>query len=773
MAFLGLTGAADIPSLEEIYVDQTASRSLALPYSSSQQQSAVDAVLASDCVLVIGDSGIGKSTLLTVAALRCLRGGGIPFFLELASLETMLVEAARGRMTSGGLRLDAIFGLIRNELEFFGLQVERVGIEQVLEKHKVLLLLDGLNELRDDRLRNMILSVIPTWRSRWPLLRVVVSSTAYIVDEGTVAPPHTMGVLRLTPLGFEQAAVFLDTFVRVTRPDLTAKARDDMWQPALRRLRRNPEVFGYPLYLTAIAVTLISGTFISRDEDLHSSFDVMKRIARWLSEHQSETIQQDISSVDLYRAISCIAYYLATSDLRPRVTAGLHDVVAAVTRALPDLSARVDVDTVITEIATRGGLIRKRWGDITMLELLRDFFACQYLATHHDDNDAPTWRGWISRGLSVRENQGMLRFLPLALLENSGTIAVRELYDSVVSAIENMPLDSACEVTAALTRPLRDLSLRGFLISELSDKWRAAIADLAVSVDAAESGSNIPLTSRVSLATASAMSNQPAADEFRSQVIWFRSPEPFVIGGQAVNPLQPNFDEDAAPWELTPRKVLVQPFGIGKYPVTVVEFEEFVDVGGYEDPHYWSTDAQTWIQRFGWRKPLDWELQLTDRSSPVTGVSFYEAAAYAAWVNASQHRGRLLTELEWEYAARHGHQTRFPWGDSISYGDKAEANWAGAGLRLKTPVGLFRQFGTVDGVQDMVGNVEEWCTDEWNADQEIYQHVGVEGKRVVKGGSCIRYRRLCRPAYRSRVLAWTRYHTLGFRLGFALESSNG
>jgi formylglycine-generating enzyme required for sulfatase activity len=377
----------------------------------------------------------------------------------------------------------------------------------------------------------------------------------------------------------------------------------------------------------------------------------------------------------------------------------------------------------------------------------------------------PVWRDWLRRSLSVRESHGLLRLLPLALLENAGTEAVREFYDAAVAGVESMPLDSACEVIAVLTRPLRDLSLRGFPILELSDKWKNAIAKLTLDVDALSYTAGIPLASRVSLASADALSRRLPVEKF-TRIVQFSRPDPFIIGAQAGDQSRPNFDMDAAPWERVPQEVTVQPFGIAVFPVTVAEYEQFVEGGGYQSEIYWSDNGLQTLRSNDWSQPLDWEQQLTSPSCPVTGVSYFEAQAYASWASKVHVGCRLLTEAEWEYAARHGLSTRFPWGDELTYGNSAEANLAGAGLRLKTPVGLFARYGTADGVQDMIGNVEEWCADKWSADQVEYEHIGLEGKFVVKGGSCIRYRRLCRPAYRSRVLAWARYHTLGFRLGF-------
>jgi ergothioneine biosynthesis protein EgtB len=82
--------------------------------------------------------------------------------------------------------------------------------------------------------------------------------------------------------------------------------------------------------------------------------------------------------------------------------------------------------------------------------------------------------------------------------------------------------------------------------------------------------------------------------------------------------------------------------------------------GGYQDFRYWLGEGFELVQKEKWEAPLYWlkqekdwyrftlhGLQPVDLDAPVTHVSFYEAAAYAAWAGQ-----RLLTEFEWEVASQ-------------------------------------------------------------------------------------------------------------------------
>ena len=113
-------------------------------------------------------------------------------------------------------------------------------------------------------------------------------------------------------------------------------------------------------------------------------------------------------------------------------------------------------------------------------------------------------------------------------------------------------------------------------------------------------------------------------------------------------------------------KVYLEPFRLASRPVTNGEYLEFIEAGGYTDPQHWLSDGWALILEEGRQAPLYWDLdagepcQMTlsalrplDENEPVCHLSYYEAAAYAAW------RGkRLPTEWEWEAAAVHASRGR-------------------------------------------------------------------------------------------------------------------
>lgn len=114
---------------------------------------------------------------------------------------------------------------------------------------------------------------------------------------------------------------------------------------------------------------------------------------------------------------------------------------------------------------------------------------------------------------------------------------------------------------------------------------------------------------------------------------------------------------------------------------------------------------------------------------PVTGVTWHQAAEYAAAVNK-----RLPTEQEWEKAARGSKGNLYPWGNAF---DPKFANIEkGLGTQL-SKVGQFRKGVSIYGAMDMSGNALEW-THDWYRIYDGNNDVTIEyGNiyRVLRGGS--------------------------------------
>jgi formylglycine-generating enzyme required for sulfatase activity len=155
---------------------------------------------------------------------------------------------------------------------------------------------------------------------------------------------------------------------------------------------------------------------------------------------------------------------------------------------------------------------------------------------------------------------------------------------------------------------------------------------------------------------------------------------------------------------------------------------------------------------------------------PVVNVSWEDVHQYVAWLSRLTGKEyRLLTEAEWEYAARAGTNTRFSWGNEPGAAN-ANCSDCGSTWSLQTaPVGSFKP--NAFGLHDVLGNVWEWVEDSWH---ENYQGAPRDGSawlkdgnpnyRVIRGGSWHNESELIRVAARFQRNHLVRFDTLGFRV---------
>jgi formylglycine-generating enzyme required for sulfatase activity len=191
---------------------------------------------------------------------------------------------------------------------------------------------------------------------------------------------------------------------------------------------------------------------------------------------------------------------------------------------------------------------------------------------------------------------------------------------------------------------------------------------------------------------------------------------------------------DEKPWH----EVRVEPFFIGRFPVTQGQWMDLMDL----DKGWRFRGARKAVHNVSWREALEF----CERLTKLTGHAFW-----------------LPSEAQWEYACRGGTETAFSCGPTIT---TDLANYNGEYTYLAAPKGPYRHLlldvdafpANPFGLHEMHGNLWEWCADPWHdrydgapADGRVWDEGGSDRYRVARGGSWHETPDLCRSAGRLKL----------------------
>ena len=190
-----------------------------------------------------------------------------------------------------------------------------------------------------------------------------------------------------------------------------------------------------------------------------------------------------------------------------------------------------------------------------------------------------------------------------------------------------------------------------------------------------------------------------------------------------------------------------------EFAVTIEGFKEHI-----------GTDPKQWVEML--RSTHDQKKRFKGDDQPVVGISWFAARAYCFWlsladvalqspaINESGYKYRLPTELEWEWAACRG-KRGYPWASEKGSPTYKLVNYD-RNVGATTPVGRYPEGATPEGLMDMAGNVWEWM-ENW--------HEEYEGEyRSLRGGSWNLIEYYLRCSQRDRYFPYYRHDFIGFRV---------
>lgn len=712
-------------------------------------------------LVIVGDPGSGKTTFLRRIGYELCRGTGkpglkltpqgFPILIRIAELEEYIADCRRrheaGTPTTKESPAWLVHFLERRSKELRW-NLDADFFERRLGEKSTLVLLDGLDEP-------------PSQAERESMARLFEGATQTYGDcqfVVTTRPGSYQG--RATLEGFQQVQIddleteaverFLLRWSQSLYPDNPSEAEEHCRQllealharVEIRRMARNP------VMLTALAVVHWNEKRLPEQRA-----DLYESVVIWLARSREQRPGREPAE----RCLALLGHLALEMQNQPqgRVTqvskGPAAEMIAPGFREIAQEERFHRAQSFLDEEEVDSGIVVSRGSELRFWHLTFQ----EYLAARAVSGlaEAAQQKLLLSDGKLYRpEWREVMLLLAGILLVKQGPEKVDGLFQAVLERVD---------AKASLADKARCAGLLGAMLGDLrplayqppAARYEAVLRSVLDVFDAGKSGA-IDLLVRLEAAEALGQAGDPRLREEN----WVTIPAgTFLMGAQNWDRAQPNYDAEAMPDESPVHEVRLGAYQMGRYPVTVEEYRRFMEDDGYQNEQWWKDGG------FGHQsQPVGWEGQLLHPNWPVSGVTWYEAAAWCAWAG-----GRLPTEAEWERAARGGESRKYPWGNEPP--DRERTNCEETNIHRPTPVGLLPRGMTPEGLHDMAGNVLEWVAD-WYA-QEYYTKSAPEipqgpdeGKyRVLRGGSWIHGSEYLRSADRYWFAPEDRYDFIGLR----------
>lgn len=737
-----------------------------------------DAVVAAKRIVILGEPGSGKTTLLDylVWAVVSRKLGNevenIPE--ELDEFPISILARDYASLLSPESEISFVELLLRH--------LASLGFSDLIEYFKgrlaageCLILIDGLDEVADEQQRRQMVTRIEDFTLQYPENRVVVTSRVTSLHDVSLfsAQWTTFEIASFTD---EQVGFFITAWYRLlarTEPTDagTAESKAQSLLYALRQHQQLRSLAANPLLLTVIAVLhTYRGALPESRAALYDDVSdlLMRRWERAKIEGALLIDELDVLGLrtsDLQVALAEVAFRIQAR----------RDTVIDEASLLAIIAPYLDSDwnkamRFVAYVRERAGLLVE-WavGKYSFVHsTLQEFYAARYLASQEGyprtgigllRTDFDLWReiyllsalyleqiGQAARAIeSIRalcpqdrwESESDLRLTILAgqAIAEIGLLRVARTQQGKVLA--NSVMAELVQLLESGMLSARERALAGGILAEIGDPRFAFTL---------------------------------AGDILVPDIAWCEIPAgPFLMGSSKGK------NHDASDDEKPQHRVELPIYYAGRYPITNMQYHHFIERGGYASPQYWTEQGWAWLQDQRIESPKFWDDPMWNRPNhPIVGVSWYEVVAFTRWLTMHLRNAgllpehmmvRLLTEAEWEKAARGSDGRIYPWGDEW---DSERANTEEAGIGQTTTVGIYPGGVSPYGCSDMSGNVWEWTSSHYRAypytpeDGREDLHSGEE--EVVRGGAWAFSSVAARVTSREKMPPDSRSPMIGFRI---------
>jgi formylglycine-generating enzyme required for sulfatase activity len=780
-------------------------------------------------LVLLGLAGSGKSTLLRFVSLTLAQQGLkpdaawfekempgwpagerdlVPVFLELRKFAAGL-PSPLPRVTGCAPLWDFLVA----QLTPHKLADSKPALEAALEAGRALVFFDGLDEVPGDAGKQHVAQLIQEFgRGRFAQSRVVVTCRNRAYEEACSQLPGFV-TAELLDLDDEKIATFIQRFYAELREigrchAVVAADRTASLQQAVRHRRDLRKLACRPMLLTVMAMVHLDEHLPEKRSALFEKFTDLL-LFRWEENKRRDDDPAtgdgpgDASVAELLRAggaddktifrgvLNRLAYEArrgqgaADENVRILISQGdLRQALEKLTdKTLATESRRAWAVQMLNALEFRAGLLIPEPGDrYSLPHKLQEFMAAGHLTNPQEFEDfeqeaaalvdgRPDWEEVVTLAAGIqahvakRPSDAAKLAYTLCVGEAEPAVALRRAFvateilrDLRLSNVGNLKkgpdwLKAVRERLASLTSR-SDLGLKARALAAACRGWLEDLPDGVGCRPAANGTPALPHVEVVDVAGVDFIMGSPHGEGYR----------------------------DEHP-QLKPCKLLPHGFKLSRYPVTVAQFEAFIEAGGYGTgsaeaprPEWWTQAGWAWRLKEKRERPDDYDAIFQTPNHPRVGVSWYEAHAFARWLH--QHRValgvpadwhiRLPWEAEWERTARGTDGRIYPWGSEPPEG---RCNFASQ-IGHTSAVGLFPAGDAVEGagrIADLAGNVWEWCATRWRKNYEDYEQrvdnsAAGEDDRVVRGGAWFNDAVLVRGACRSRFRPDDRLDDLGFRL---------